>query len=136
MQIPTVAVLSTATGSMASYLHASKKVASLVALDGGSAEVARDLTMHTAAMNPTYLDADHVPATVIASEQGIYREQLSREGKPEAMWEKILPGKLKKFFADVCLLDQPFVKDDSLTVREYIKNNGGGQVTGFIRVAI
>lgn len=136
MQIPNLAILSADAGTIASYLHASRKVAALVALEGGSEEVGHDLTMHIAAMNPTYLSVAQVPAEVVSSEQGIYRAQLKREGKPEAMWEKILPGKLKKFYADVCLLDQPFVKDDSLTVGEYLKKNGGATVTGFIRVAI
>lgn len=136
MQIPSLAVLSTETGVIDSYLHASRKVAALVALDDGNETVRHDLAMHVAALNPTYLAADNVPAEVIASEQGIYREQLSREGKPEAMWEKILPGKLKKFYADVCLLNQPFVKDDSLSVAEYIKQQGTATVTGFTRVAI
>lgn len=136
MQIPSVAVLSAATGSIASYLHPSRKVAALIALDGGSDEVGHDLTMHIAAMNPTYLDAASVPDAVVASEQGIYREQLKREGKPEAMWDKILPGKLKKFYAEVCLIDQPFVKDDALTVGQYLKNSGGATLSGFTRVAI
>lgn len=135
MQIPTVALLSAASGEIDSYLHASRKVAALVARDGGTAEVGHDLAMHVTAMNPTYLDAEHVPASVVASEQGIYREQLSREGKPEAMWDKILPGKLKKFYAEVCFVDQSFIKDDSLTVSAYLKQSQA-TVSGFVRVSI
>jgi len=135
MQIPSVTVLSATTGSIHSYLHASKKVASLVVIDGGSDEIGHDVTMHIAAMNPTYLTPESVPADIVATEQGIYREQLSREGKPEAMWDKILPGKLQKFYSEVCLLNQPFVKDDALTVGKYVQQ-AGATVTGFTRLTI
>ncbi len=136
MQIPSLATLTTDTGTIASYLHAGKKVAALVALEGGNETISHDLTMHIAALNPTYLAPSDVSAEVIAGEERIYRQQLKGEGKPEAMRDKILSGKLKKFYRQVCLLDQPFVKDDSLTVGEYIKNNGGATITGFVRLAI
>lgn len=136
MQIPTMAVLVADAGSIGSYLHASRKVAALVAVAGGNEEVSHNLAMHIAALNPTYLNPESIPAEIIASEQSIYREQLSREGKPESMQEKIIPGKLKKFYADICLLNQPFIKDDSLTVADYLKQSGGAVVKGFTRVAI
>lgn len=136
MQIPTIAVLTAEAGAVDSYLHASRKVAALVATAGGNEEVSHNLAMHIAALNPTYLSPESIPADIIASEQGIYREQLSREGKPESMQEKIIPGKLKKFYADVCLLNQPFIKDDSLTIADYLKQSGGAVVKGFTRVVI
>lgn len=136
MQIPSIAQLSTETGVIDSYLHASRKVATLVAVDAGNETVSHDVAMHIAAMNPTYLASTDVPADVVAKEQVIYRELLVKEGKPEAMLEKILPGKLKKFYSDVCLLDQPFVKDDSMSVGQYVKQSTAATVTGFTRLAI
>lgn len=136
MQIPSLAVVEADGGAVDMYLHASKKVAALVALNRAQAEVSHDVAMHVAALGPKYLAPQDVPADVVATEEGIYREQLSREGKPEAMWEKILPGKVKKFYADVCLTDQLFIKDDSMTVAAYLKNAGDLRVTNFARLAI
>lgn len=136
MQIPSIGILSTLSGIVDSYLHASRKVATLVAIDNNSETVSHDIAMHVAALNPTYVTMTDVPADVIDSEQSIYREQLSREGKPEAMWDKILPVKIKKFYADVCLVEQPFVKDDAVTVAQYLHQHGGSTVTGFTRLAI
>lgn len=136
MQIQTVAILTTTTGTIDSYLHASRKVATLVVLEGGNETVSHEVAMHVAAMNPKYLTPENVPAEVVTSEQNIYREQLSREGKPEAMLEKIVPGKLKKFYQDNCLLNQLFIKDDSLSIADYLKQNSGAVVTDFVRVAI
>lgn len=134
--VPKIAVLSAASGAIDSYLHANRKLAALVAVQGGPADVGHDLAMHVAALNPAYLAPSDVPAAVLAGEQAIYREQLRHEGKPPAMWDKILPGKLQKFYAADCLLDQPFVKDDQLTVRRYLQQSGGVRVTAFIRLAM
>jgi elongation factor Ts len=62
-----------------------------------------------------------VPAELVAKEEDIYRAQIKTEGKPEAMWAKILPGKMAKFYGEVCLLEQPFVKDDEITIRQLIE---------------
>lgn len=136
MQIPTIAVLTTTTGTIDSYLHASRKVATLVALEGSTETVSHDVAMHVAALNPKYLAPENIPVDLIKNEQDIYREQLRHEGKPEAMLDKIVPGKLKKFYQDNCLLNQLFIKDDSLSIAAYLKNNNGAVVTNFVRVAI
>lgn len=137
-------------GVVGTYLHSNGKIAALVAVACETDFVARtedfqalakDLAMHVAAMNPTYLKPSDVPAEVIAKEEEIYREQLTAEGKPEAMLEKILPGKLKKFYSDVCFLEQPFVKDDSVTVGQLVESSISKlgeniQVTSFSRLTV
>ncbi len=106
-----------------SYLHSNKKIASAVSLTSGSVEVATDLSLHVAAFRPDYLKPEDVPAELIATEQAVYRKQLETEGKPAEMIEKILPGKLEKYYSEVCFLKQKFVKDDSMTVEKYLQQN-------------
>ena len=109
--------------TVAGYVHTNGKIGALVALIGDVSkvtEVAKDVAMHLAAMRPAYVRSSDVPADVIEHEKGIYRQQLAEEGKPAEMIEKIMEGKLKKFFTDVCLLEQPFIKDDKQTVGAYI----------------
>ena len=137
-------------GAVGTYVHSNGKIAALVAVACETDFVARtdafqelikDLAMHVAAMNPSYLKPEDVPAEVVAKEQEIYREQLIAEGKPEAMLEKILPGKLKKFYSDVCFLEQAFVKDDSQTIAQLVESTIAKlgeniQVTAFSRLAV
>lgn len=137
-------------GAIGTYLHSNGKIAALVAVACETDFVARtenfqtlakDLAMHVAAMNPTYLKAADVPGAVTAKEEEIYRAQLKDEGKPEAMIGKILPGKMKKFYSEVCLLDQPFVKDDAMTVGQLVESavtklGENIQVTAFSRLKI
>ena len=107
-------------GMVGHYIHMGGKIGVLVevncetdftARNDKFQALARDLAMHVAAMNPSYLRREEVPAEIIESEKGIYRAQLLEQGKPEAMLEKILPGKLEKFFKEACLLEQAFFKD-------------------------
>lgn len=102
------------------YIHMGGKIGVLVEVNCETDFTARnenfqalvkDIAMHVAAINPTYVRKEEIPAEVIENEKKIYRAQLLEQGKPEAMLEKILPGKLEKFFKEVCLLDQPFFKD-------------------------
>lgn len=136
MVIVQTVVVQAQAGALDTYVHASRKIVSVVSLVNGTPTALHDVAMHVAAMNPKYLNESVVPADVVASEEGIYREQLQREGKPEAMWDKILPGKLKKFYADTCLVAQPFVKDDSMTVAAFLKQQGDATVESYIRVAM
>src|SRR3989344_3724702 len=103
------------------YLHANKKVAAVVVLSDGTEEQAREAAMHVAAMDPTYLKPADVPEEVLNKEQEIYKEQLVKEGKPEEMAEKILAGKLQKFYTEVCLLKQPYIKDDKMSVEQFLE---------------
>ncbi len=116
-----------------SYLHANNKIASVVVLTGGDEEKAKDVAMHVAAMNPTYLKPEDVPADVLEKEKEIYREQLKKEDKPEEMLEKILEGKVQKFYAEVCLIKQQYIKDDKLTIEKYL---GEAKVERFIRISL
>ena len=109
------------------YVHANGRVGVLVAAECDKAEACesvrealKNVAMHGAAMNPKYLNEDAVPAEVIEKEKEIAREQLIKEGKPENILEKIIPGKIKRFLQDNTLENQKFVMDDKLTVGEYI----------------
>lgn len=116
-------------GVVASYIHMGGKVGVLLFVETGKAEtvdkdafktLVRDLTLHIAAAAPRSLSADDLDPAIIEEEKSIYRAQLIEQGKPEAMLEKILPGKIKAFCAQACLLEQGFVKDPSTSVADVI----------------
>lgn len=119
------------------YLHSNKKIASVVVLSGGSIELAVDLAMQVAAMSPKYIKSQDIPAETIEKEKEIYIEQLKAEKKPEAMFEKIVLGKLNRFYEEVCLINQPFIKDDKKKVEAKIAESGQGiEVLNFHRFQI
>lgn len=120
----------TKQGLIGIYLHANGKIGALVALTCETdfvartdefKELAHDLAMQVAATNPLYLTPEDVQSKVIKEEEDIYREQLSNEGKPKAILDKIILGKLSKYFEEVCLLKQKFIKDDKKTIEQLIK---------------
>ncbi len=117
-----------------SYLHMGGRIASLVVVEGKD-EVAKDLAMHAAAINPKYLTRDEVPAEEVAREREILAQEALNEGKPAAIVEKMVEGRLRKFFADVCMLEQPFVKDGDVTVEKFVKNNNS-TAKSFIRLEV
>jgi len=82
----------------------------------------KDIAMHIAAANPTYLKPDDIPENVLEKEKQIYREQALAEGKPEKIVDRIIEGKLKKYYEEVCLLNQKFVKDMDITIETLISN--------------
>jgi len=117
------------------YLHSNKKVGALVAFSAElDEEIAHDIAMHITAANPTYLKPEDVPADVLEKEKEIYREQLKAENKPEEIIEKILQGKLSKFYEENCLLKQAFVKDDKKKVGDLLPE--GIEVTKFVRYSL
>jgi elongation factor Ts len=121
------------------YIHAGNKLATLVAFSkaGFDAQVYKDVAMQVAAMNPVSVDKDDVPAKILAQEMEIARDQARREGKPENMLEKIAQGKLNKFFKESTLMNQEFIKDNKLTVRQYLEtNNKELKATGFLRYSL
>ena len=126
--------------TVVSYIHANKKLGVLVALanTGGKGEEAgKDVAMQIAAMNPAALNEEQVDQATIDQELRIGREQAEAEGKPEAMLDKIAQGRLKKFFKDNTLENQAFVKDNSMTVSQYLDSvNKGMKVTEFKRVSV
>lgn len=119
------------------YLHSNKKVASTVVMSGGSQELAADLAMQVAAMSPKYVKPEDVPEQEINKEKEIYQEQLKAESKPQDIWDKIIPGKISKYYKEVCLIKQAFVKDDKKTVEELLKETGQDiEVIKFSRYSI
>ncbi len=116
-------------GIIGSYVHPGSKVASLVELACETdfvarteqfQQLARDLAMQVVASRPRYVSREDIPAEEIEREKAIYREQLADSGKPAEIIEKIIEGKLEKWFAEVCLLEQPFVKDPDKTVQDLL----------------
>ena len=119
----------TAEGAVFSYIHGGGKVGVLVELNCETDFVARyetfrelghEIAMQIAAMAPEYVSKDDVPAEVIEKEKEVLREQALAEGKPEHIVEKIVEGRLAKFYSEKCLLEQPWIKDDSKTIKDLI----------------
>jgi elongation factor Ts len=124
----------TSEGRIGSYIHMNGKIGVLVELNCESdfvaktdqyAELVKDLCMHVAASSPRWISSEDVPEEVLAKEKDIYMTQAKEAGKPEKMLEKIAEGKLNKFFSEVCLLNQPFVKDPDKSVDQLIKEKIG-----------
>ncbi len=127
------------SGTLAVYSHLGGKIGAIVALNQPGLEAAAyDVAMQVAAQNPSYLKPEDIPAEVIAKEKDIYAEQLKNEGKPEAMLEKILGGKMQKYYQEVCLLNQAFIKDDKLTIEQYLRQTAGENVSveKFVRFSL
>ena len=106
-----------------SYIHMGGKIAVLSLLNGSNGEVAKDVAMQSAAMKPTYIFREDVSNEVLDNEKKIAKEQAMNEGKPENIAEKISLGKINKFYEENCLYEQQFIKDNSLTIKDYLKNN-------------
>jgi len=117
-------------GVVASYIHAGGKIGVLVEVNCETDFVAhtpdfqqlvKDIAMQVAAANPTYVSREAVPADVLDKEREIYRQQMADQKKPAQVLDKIVEGKLEKFYTETCLLEQPFIKDDSMTVEGLVK---------------
>jgi len=117
------------------YLHMGGKIAVLTVVKGANDAVAKDVAMQAAAMKPEYLCESEVPAEVIEREKAVLTEQAINEGKPADIAEKMVIGRIKKFFKEICLVDQAFVKDGDISVGQYVKNNGG-EVTKMVRFEV
>lgn len=116
------------------YSHMAGRIGVLIALDkAGKEELARDIAMQVAAANPKYVNVEDVPASEIEKEKEIYREQLLKEGKPENIIDKILIGKINKYFEEVCLVKQEYIKDDKMKVEQIL---GDVKVLKFIRYSL
>ncbi|MFC4409188.1 translation elongation factor Ts [Chungangia koreensis] len=118
------------------YLHMGGRIGVLVLLTGSSDEAAaKDVAMHIAAMNPKYISRDEVSEEEVEHERKVLTEQALNEGKPENIVAKMVEGRLGKYFEDICLLDQTFVKNSDQKVRDYVKSTGG-TVAQFVRYAV
>ena len=118
-------------GTVASYIHMGGKIGVLVEVNCETDFVAktddfqtmaRDIAMHVAASNPLYVRSEEIPPNVLDREKEIYRTQLREEKKPEKIWDKIIEGKLKKYYEDVCLVEQKFIKNQDITVGTLVSN--------------
>ncbi len=119
-----------------SYLHMGGRIGVLVVLEGSTNEdAAKDVAMHIAAINPKYVSRDEVSEEEVAHERKILTEQALNEGKPENIVAKMVEGRLGKYFEEICLLDQTFVKNSDQKVRDFVKTTGG-TVTSFVRFAV
>ena len=107
-----------------SYIHGDGKIAVLVEIENGTTELAKDICMQIAAARPEYLDRDAVPAERLAKEMEILKAQAMNEGKPEAIAEKIVQGRLGKFYSEICLVEQEFVKDSDIKVGKLVADKG------------
>ena len=127
-------------GLVGTYVHSNGKIGVLVKVLCET-EFVHDLALQIAATSPTYLKPEEVPTAELEKEKEIYREQLKIENKPADVVEKIIVGKLEKYYSDVCLLKQPFIKDDKITVEQLVAQKIATigekiEVVGFSRLAI
>lgn len=126
---------------LGSYLHSNHKIGVIIGLDPSTSsgqvadwqEVARDIAMHAAALNPRYVHPEEVGSDVLEQERAIWREHLKKENKPEAIWDKIMLGKEKKFREENSIMKQAFVKDSSKTVEQHLE---GAKITTYVRISI
>lgn len=119
----------TGQGRIETYVHGEGRVGVMlemhcetdfVAKNDKFKDLVHDIALHIAAVNPLYISPDQVPAELIAKEKEIYQEQLASEGKPANIIEKIVEGKINKYYSEICLLKQPFIKDPDKTIEEII----------------
>lgn len=137
-------------GVTASYIHSNSKIGVIVEIEAESAdgaskpevlELGKEVAMQAAAAMPQYLDADEIPADVKNKEKEIFMEQMRDSGKPENILEKIVEGKLRKYFSEVCLVDQEYIKDSSKKVSDLVKDYSSKvgetlKIKGFARIHI
>lgn len=118
-------------GVVTSYIHMGGRIGVMVEINCETDFVAKtedfqtlakDIAMHIAAANPTYLNSENIPEDILEKEKEIYKSQALAEGKPEKIIDRIIEGKLKKYYEDACLLDQKFVKDTNISVGTLVKN--------------
>ena len=110
---------------LGTYIHMGGRIASLVVLKGANSEVAKDVAMQQAAMRPSYVFVSDVPEEVVNKEREIQKELAMNEGKTADIAEKMVDGRINKFFKEICLTEQAFIKDGGISVNTYVKNNGG-----------
>ncbi len=122
-------------GVIGCYVHTNDRIAVLVALKGGDATLAREVAMHVAAVNPHVVHAGAMPQDVLDKEKAIIKAQPDMAGKPEAIVDKMIVGRINKFLKENSLLDQPFVKNPELTVGNLVKQ-AGAEVVSFVRFEV
>ena len=111
-----------------SYIHMGGRIAVLTLLEGADEETAKDVSMHAAAMRPSYVKREDVPAEEVERETSVLKEQAMNEGKPAEIAEKMVNGRINKFYKEICLEEQEFVKDSDMTVGAFVKSKNGSIV--------
>ena len=122
-------------GVVGGYVHGNNRIAVLVSLKGGSDDLARDVAMHVAAVNPQVVSPDDMPAEQVAKEREIYAAQAQDSGKPPEIVEKMIDGRIRKFLSENSLTEQAFVKDPDMTVGKLV-SAAGAEVLGFTRFEV
>lgn len=118
-----------------SYLHMGGKIAALTLIKNGTEEIAKNVAMQSAAMKPSYVFESDVPQDVVEKEKEVLKNEAMEEGKPADIALKMVNGRIKKFFKEICLVEQPFIKDGDVTVKEYVAN-GGGEILKMVRYEV
>lgn len=134
VRVRRLAYLEAGDGQLGAYLHG-ERIGTLVAVQGGDENLARDLAMHVAAQRPAHLGPDDVPAEEVDKERQILKAQAEDSGKPPEIVDKMVEGRLRKHLGEITLLGQPFVKDPDTTVEKLLKQ-AGATVTGFRRLEV
>lgn len=117
-----------AEGLVSAYIHGGGKIGVLVKMTAGTAELGKDIAMQIAAAKPSYLNREQVPAAELEHEKEVLSEQARQEGKPENIIEKMVIGRINKYYKEVCLVDQEFVKDPDMTIAKLLKANNADVV--------
>lgn len=130
-----VQLMEAAAGVVGAYVHSNNRIAVLVELTGGTIELAKDVAMHVAAVNPQVVNPSDMPEETVNKEKEIIKAQPDMEGKPEAIVEKMMTGRINKFLKENSLVEQPFVKDPELTVGALVKKDGAA-VASFSRFQV
>jgi elongation factor Ts len=128
-------LLNADAGVVGAYVHGNSRIAVLVALKGGDQDLAKDVSMHVAAVNPQVVSPDDMSEEAVAKEKEIFTAQAQDSGKPAEIIEKMIGGRLKKFLAENSLIEQPFVKDPDVTVGKLV-SAAGAEVVSFVRFEV
>ena len=123
------------SGVLGGYVHGNKRIAVLVELKGGDQDLARDVAMHVAAVNPQVVSPEHMPQEMIDKERDIFTAQAQESGKPAEIIEKMIDGRIKKYLSENSLTEQAFVKDPDTTVGKLVKA-AGAEVVSFVRFEV
>jgi len=130
-----IAIVQPESGTVGAYLHSNNRIAVLTELTAGDTELARDIAMHIAAVNPQVVNGDDMPQELVEKEKDIIKAQPDMEGKPAEIVEKMMGGRIKKFLKENSLVEQPFVKNPELTIGQLAKQ-AGAEVVSFVRFEV
>lgn len=135
MSVRRIADIAPSAGVVGGYVHSNNRIAVLVELKGGDVDLAKDIAMHVAAVNPAVVSSDQMPAEIVEKEKDIIKAQPDMAGKPAEIVDKMVMGRIAKFLKEGSLIDQPFVKNPELTVGALAKQSGA-EVVAFVRYEV